>query len=329
MISETVVKKIVYIDSWTKGIHNFNRIDPLLCKNKIETLLIHTGSWGAELGRPKEEDIDGIKCRDISYYGTNLGDRAKRYVDGKGLGRITDHINEVLHETYFKLDDLFIFSHPGLEALVASGVISKLVNSGKKVGIVVIGDGINSRLKSSSAVKERSKMHINLEKSFYESCSALGVEVKYIFRYPDNEFDTQPLLGYVNIIESILSRHKPAQVWTHLNSGINIDHKIVNKAVMIATRPVANFSPSTVFGFKIPGSNDWSFSDSFNVNDNWFEEVDLKSERRLGSYLSYDKVNYFHHKLHDIELINLQLRINGAKIGVEAAETFYLIRRSN
>ena len=72
MMSKTVVKKIVYIDSWTKGIHNFKRIDPLLCKNKIETLLIHTGSWGAELGRPKEEDIDGIKCRDISYYGTNL-----------------------------------------------------------------------------------------------------------------------------------------------------------------------------------------------------------------------------------------------------------------
>jgi hypothetical protein len=71
-MSTKIVKKIIYIDSWTKGIHNFKRIDPLLSNSNVETLLIHTGSWGSELNRPKEEDINGIKCRDISYYNTNF-----------------------------------------------------------------------------------------------------------------------------------------------------------------------------------------------------------------------------------------------------------------
>ena len=209
---------------------------------------------------------------------------------------------------------------------MAAGVISKLVDSGKNVGIAVIGDGINSRLKSSSIIKESSELHINLEKSFEESCSALGVKVKYIFRYPDNEFDSQPLLSYVNIIEAILDRHKPIRVWTHLDSGINIDHKVVNKAVMIAARPISDSKPCAVFGFRTPGSDDWSFSNPIIAADNWFEEVDLKSERRINSYLAYDKINYFPHKLYSIESIDLQLRVNGEKIGVVAAESFCLIR---
>ena len=64
--------KVVFIDTWTVGIGNFHPISVKLNKLGIENLLIHRGSFGAEVGRPKEELIDGLKCRDISYYKTRF-----------------------------------------------------------------------------------------------------------------------------------------------------------------------------------------------------------------------------------------------------------------
>ena len=223
-------------------------------------------------------------------------------------------------------DDIFIFAHPGTESLVASGVISKLVNSGKKVGIVVLGDGISSRINPSLKKNNVSKLHIDLEESFEESCNALGVKVKYFFGYPDNQFDNEPLLTFVKTIETVLKRHKPNCIWTHQDSGINIDHKIVHKAVMIASRPIVGSRVTKVIGFKSPGAIDWSFTNVSTVDDNWYEEIDLKSKRRLSSYNAYARINYFNHNIHRLKYIDSQLKMNGKKIGVAAAESFYVIR---
>jgi hypothetical protein len=63
-----VNKKIILFDSWTRGTAHIFRLLNSLKENNIDLLLIHVGSWGDEIGREKEEYIQGIKTRDISYY---------------------------------------------------------------------------------------------------------------------------------------------------------------------------------------------------------------------------------------------------------------------
>lgn len=60
--------KVAYFDYWTKGYINFKTFDEALKAEGAETILLHIGSFRYE--HPKEEVIDGIKCRDISYYNT-------------------------------------------------------------------------------------------------------------------------------------------------------------------------------------------------------------------------------------------------------------------
>lgn len=64
--------KILFLDSWTKGIHNFSSVACELRSMGVNSMLIHWGSWGNEPDRPDEEIIDDLLCRDIRYYGTNL-----------------------------------------------------------------------------------------------------------------------------------------------------------------------------------------------------------------------------------------------------------------
>ena len=63
--------KIVYFDYWTKGIKRFLRLNGKLKDAGHDTMLLHTGSARCT-HVPKEEIIQGVLCRDISYYETNF-----------------------------------------------------------------------------------------------------------------------------------------------------------------------------------------------------------------------------------------------------------------
>jgi len=61
--------KILFFDYWTKGIENFTQFNKRLCEKGHDTMLFHIGSFN-DSKTPKEEFIEGILCRDISYYRT-------------------------------------------------------------------------------------------------------------------------------------------------------------------------------------------------------------------------------------------------------------------
>jgi len=64
--------KVLFFDTWTLGIGNFVPIARELENKNVDCLFVHRGSLGAEPGRPKEEVIQGIKTRDISFYSSSL-----------------------------------------------------------------------------------------------------------------------------------------------------------------------------------------------------------------------------------------------------------------
>lgn len=62
--------KIAYFDYWTKGLHHFEPIDKMLKAAGHSTFLVHLGSLRESC--PREEVIDGIVCRDVSFYRTRF-----------------------------------------------------------------------------------------------------------------------------------------------------------------------------------------------------------------------------------------------------------------
>lgn len=67
----TIVKpplKILAFDSWTGGAHHLEPIAEELLSLNCEILLLHVGSWGHDIDRPKEEQRGALNIRDISYY---------------------------------------------------------------------------------------------------------------------------------------------------------------------------------------------------------------------------------------------------------------------
>lgn len=63
------MRTILGFDSWTGGAHNFARLVPAFKEYGFDLQLLHIGSWGVDVGRPKEEIIENLKVRDVSHYG--------------------------------------------------------------------------------------------------------------------------------------------------------------------------------------------------------------------------------------------------------------------
>jgi len=61
-------QKVIAFDSWTGGVSNFERLVEAFAQRSLDLRLIHLGSWGHDLGRPKEEQIGRLPVRDIRYY---------------------------------------------------------------------------------------------------------------------------------------------------------------------------------------------------------------------------------------------------------------------
>lgn len=62
--------KILFFDAWTKGIRNFSRLTESLKKEGFDYKLFHLESWDGN-SVAKVQEINGIRCFDISHYNTN------------------------------------------------------------------------------------------------------------------------------------------------------------------------------------------------------------------------------------------------------------------
>src|SRR6267154_19482 len=62
---------VLFFDYWTRGIRHFSRIKEGLERKGLTSLLLHLGSTRGE-NVAREEVIDGVLCRDITFYGNSI-----------------------------------------------------------------------------------------------------------------------------------------------------------------------------------------------------------------------------------------------------------------
>lgn len=79
MVKKVENRKVLFIDSWTRASGKFSPIAKRLKADGIQSLLVHRGSWVHDLGRPMEEMIGDLQCRDFRYYNTRFIYKIMKY----------------------------------------------------------------------------------------------------------------------------------------------------------------------------------------------------------------------------------------------------------
>jgi len=206
---------------------------------------------------------------------------------------------------------LVIAAHPDDEIFGVGGTIIKHIDNGDNVYLLIITDGV-------SATHMKNGKELSLLRK--ENCKSAGDSLlinEVIFKdFPDAKLDTIPQLEINKVLEKEIDRINPDVIYTHSEKDLHEDHKIVNKATIIATRR----KRIDLYCYEIIGS-------TIGFNPNFYVDISNELSYKLKVARVYkDLLNEFPHPI-SLEALKILARYRGIESGLNAAEAFECIRR--
>lgn len=218
---------------------------------------------------------------------------------------------------------LAIVAHPDDEILGCGGTLAKFAREGWEVYVLILSHGVVSRYKSKEkVVKEKVS---ELETQAREANKIIGTERIFILDFPDNMFDTVPLLEIVKSIEKFKNMIRPSLVFTHFREDLNIDHRIAYRATITAMRPLPNETVKEILSFEVLSSTEWQCPPSFSPNV--FVDISDTIDLKLHAMKAYKEELRTPPHPRSLETIKLNAAVWGSKVGLKFAEAFELIRK--
>lgn len=223
------------------------------------------------------------------------------------------------------MPSLVIAAHPDDEVLGCGGTIARLVSEQKEVHVLILGEGITSRQTGIEAsANEKIDM---LRKNSRQAGVILGVSNIHFEFFPDNKFDSIPLLEIVKVIEAYIEKISPHTVFTHHGADLNIDHSVTSRAVLTATRPMSGCPVKRLYAFETLSATEWSFGqigESFTPN--CFINIQNHINQKIEAMDAYGgEIRNFPHP-RSTKAIKTLANLRGSMAGMKFAEAFSIVR---
>ena len=217
---------------------------------------------------------------------------------------------------------LIIAAHPDDEVLGCGGAIARHVNEGDSVYVLFLGNGVSSRGTSDSELVTARKNNA------IKSCEVLGAVIAGFEDFPDNMFDTVPLLDITRIVESAKKEFNPKIIYTHHGGDLNIDHRRTCQAVLTAFRPQPDEEFSEIRAFEVNSSTEWSTSAIMPpfIPDT-FVDISNYLDKLLNAYSCYAIEIREEPHARSLEALKISALNRGREAGIYAAEAFITLRR--
>lgn len=220
---------------------------------------------------------------------------------------------------------LVLAAHPDDEVLGCGGTIARLAAHGRDVRIAILGEGITSRHDrredaDPSALRE-------LVASSRKAAEILGAKEVRSYGLPDNRFDTLPILDLARIIEGLLDEFDPETVFVNHAGDLNVDHRRVHEAALVATRTTEDQKVRNLCAYEVPSSTEWAFHRIEPIfRPNVFVDVRHTLALKVEALACYEsELRAFPHPRSTRAVESAAARW-GSVAGLPAAEAFELIR---
>ena len=213
-----------------------------------------------------------------------------------------------------------VAAHADDEALGCGGTIARHVAQGDTVHLVLIADGVTSRLPVDDGDADRRMAALKAAQH------VLGIESVTPLCLPDNQMDSLPLLEIVQRLTPVLARLRPHVVYTHHHGDLNVDHRLTHEAVMTACRPVPGASVTEIYGFEVLSSTEWATPHKTQFVPTMFVDVSdqvATKMQALEAYFEEMRPEPHSRSMHHVKVL---AQHRGCSVGVDAAEAFEVYR---
>ncbi len=217
---------------------------------------------------------------------------------------------------------LVIAAHPDDEILGCGGTMAVHATNGDRVTILILGEGITSRKGDEQATGKLEE----LSQHARDAQIIVGATQLYFGNFPDNMFDSVPLLTIVQKIEEVAEICKPEIIYTHHHGDVNVDHRMTSDAVQAAFRPMEHTTVNAVYAFEIASSSEWNFRNTTAFRPNVFVALtDQSLAKKLEAMSAYSgELRDFPHP-RSLPYLTAQATLRGSQVGFPKAEAFELV----
>lgn len=218
---------------------------------------------------------------------------------------------------------LCVVAHPDDEVLGVGGTLARHAVDGEDVHICILSDGVTSRYDDTETANDEIEQRRQRAR---QAAETLGATVN-LYDFPDNSFDTVPLLDIVQTIEAEITEHVPDTVYTHHYGDLNVDHELTCRAVTTATRPLQCNPVDRVLAFETLSTTEWSVPSADNAFEpQHFLTITEQLETKIEALQVYENELRDPPHPRTVDTVRQNAHVWGAKVGVDAAEPFELIR---
>ncbi len=213
---------------------------------------------------------------------------------------------------------LVIGAHPDDETMGVGGTIAKMVADGATAELCIVTAGYEPLITKEEFALRR--------KEAIKASQILGFSEVHFLELPAVKLDTIPKVQLNDLLQQLINKVKPDIVYTTSQTDINMDHRIVHEATMVATRPRPGNTVKRLLTYELPSSTEWgSMMLDTPFTPNVFFDISSTLEKKLEAMAAYElEVKKFPHP-RSLENIEALARNRGTMVGMEAAEAFKLI----
>lgn len=212
---------------------------------------------------------------------------------------------------------LVIAAHPDDEILGCGGTVALHAKAGDAVTAVIVCEGESLRY-GPNGVGQVDHMR--------RAAAALGVADVRPLGFADQRLDTLALTDIITPLERIVRDVRPQIVYCQYGGDANLDHAIVFKAQLVATRPTEP-SIEAIYAFDTASSTEWGFPRTF-LPDTWVD-VTATLEQKLAAMACYEsEVRDYPHP-RSLEALRYRAHAWGNQACMHAAEVFMTVRRTH
>ena len=207
---------------------------------------------------------------------------------------------------------LVLVAHADDETLGCGGLIASLVKRGWQLDVVI----------ASNAQFSTRGQPVDNRAAALEACGLLGVarERVHLLGFDDQKFDRFPIADIANAVVAL--RLEPDLIVTHVDSDLNLDHRIISDVAKIVGRPRAR--PVSILACEVPNTTFWN-GRPFPAN--YFVDVSGgELEAKIAAFRCYGNELRAWPDPWSPEGIELLARYHGMQCGLPLAEAYSVIR---
>ncbi len=219
---------------------------------------------------------------------------------------------------------LVVAAHPDDEVLGCAGTVARWVREGATAHTLILGEGETSRYATRAAGLAQQHALVGLRAAAQGAAATIAATSVRVLSFPDNRFDTVPLLDLVKAVEVVVADVRPDVVLTHHRGDLNVDHRQTFASTLTACRPLPESSVCTILSFETPSATEWGAS--VNFTPTYFVNISKTLAEKIEALRQYDReMRPFPHP-RSYEAVTHLAAWRGATIGVPAAEAFEVVR---